>query len=167
MDILDITQNPHNIPSYLYQKYGPPLSFWESIRMGGTGSPRLWLRNAGPILLDHIQANLHQVKEPVKSQFQLLKNALIVRILVRPSVHLAIFKETELAAIHLRNIVKPSEEDKGKMIAASWLPSYSGTVELHFTGDLLTWEFETAALRATQKYFARSFLADRFFYHKR
>lgn len=165
MDLLDISRNPHKLPSFIYQKYGPPVGFWESLRRGGTGSPGLWLRSAGPVLNDHIQSGIHSVKEPVKAQFQLLQRSLIVRILVRPAVHVAIFAGDELEAIHLYKQSKSLEEEQNP--SGIRLPSYYGKVALHFTGDFLTWEFKTGAIRATQRYFARSFLAERFFYHKR
>lgn len=169
MDILDISKNPHQLPPFIYQKYGSPISLWDSIRMGGTGSPGLRLNSAGPKISSHLGLDFRESSEPIRAHIQLLQEGILVRFTVRLAVHLAIFHGTEIKKVHLRSLHKSSLPHQFQKFLQTHLPSFwlfdrshLGLLELHFSIDLLTLTFETQAFRATHKFFARSFLADRF-----
>ncbi|NMM50009.1 hypothetical protein [Marinigracilibium pacificum] len=103
----------------IYSQVGDPYTFWESLRLGGIGSPRL-------ILVDSTDQDINELIFKTNASkdcnIQLLKQGILIRFRSRNDEYGISIKFNEIAKINIKSL-KETDQYQGAKIASVVLTS--------------------------------------------
>lgn len=133
------------------EKYGGGFTFWENLKMGGTGSHKLLFLTGPQEIHDFDNSSV----ETLQVSFQYLKQAFLLRFNVARKISGWIVRYDEVDKIELYRIVVPNEDDPEKQEI-----QYRCRLQLINTANL-TLRLHKSDRKHFYRYFSKGPLQDR------